>query len=145
MSSSNNNNSQSDLPCEHCCGKDWTVWHRQYDGTDTWRQNLFCKVSTCKYHVSELIFATLWTNYLEYKVKIRNKISRIQESLNSFSGSFMLQYIYNCIGSVDEKKGEALEVKIRNEYNYNISRESFLKMCDSSTVRLLLLYYIIII
>jgi len=66
--------------------------------------------------------------------RVRTKISNIKESVNSFSGSYMLKYLLDLAQkkSISAYIKEKIEREIRDTYKYNILRDDFIEMCDDA-------------
>ena len=78
----------------------------------------------------------LWQHEENFDIekKVRAKISQINESLHSFSGTFMLKYISKLVERrfITVAIQEKIEREIREIYDYHIFRDHFIDMCDNA-------------
>jgi len=152
---SNNDEIETVIPCDYCRGEEeWVKFCDKAECSNYVQKNIFeqlaisyfdykLETDTVFHIVNEanefdppLCDRLLWQDEADFDTekKVRTKISKINESLSSFSGTFMLEYILKLAekGLISVAIKEKIEREIRDIYKYNIFRDHFIDMCDDA-------------
>jgi hypothetical protein len=143
------------IPCDKCCGEEsWLKFCDEAECPNYVPKKIYeqlaidyfdykLETDTVFHIVNEahkfeppLCNRLLWQHEENFNIeeKVRTKISKINESLHSFSGTFMLEYILKLVqkGLISVAIQEKIEREIREIYKYEIFRDHFIEICDDA-------------
>jgi hypothetical protein len=153
---SNNDEIETVIPCDYCRGEEeWVKFCDQAECSNYVPKKIFEQLAISYFDhklETDTVFHVVneatkfypplcdrliaWQHEADFDTeeKVRTKISKINESLNSFSGTFMLHYIVSLRekGLISGAIKEKIEREIRDTYKYNIFRGHFIEMCDNA-------------